>query len=176
MTRTVKIFFSLLFLFFAAFEMKAQTGQELTVTGHITAEVVPVFSATETSQLNFGKFSPGPQGGELILTPHGTVSVLGSVFAGSGLHNAASFYLSGDNDAAFSISLPSEPVVLTHVASSKTMIVKDWMSVPAAGTGTGMLQNGFQVVYVGATLKIGTLLDNPAGIYTGSYNITFYFN
>jgi len=29
---------------------------------------------------------------------------------------------------------------------------------------------------VGATLKVGTLTDNPAGIYTGTYTITFDFN
>lgn len=41
---------------------------------------------------------------------------------------------------------------------------------------TGMLQGGFQIVYVGATLKVGTIEDNPVGIYTGSYMITFDFN
>jgi hypothetical protein len=176
MTGHVKIIFSLLLYSFAALELNAQTGQEVTVTGHITAEVIPVFSASETSQLNFGKFSPGHQGGELILTPQSTISTLGSVYSGSGLHNAACFFITGTEDAAFSISLPSDPVLLTNEKNSKTMIVKDWLSVPAQGIGTGMLQNGFREVYVGATLKVGTLLDNPVGRYTGSYNITFDFN
>lgn len=176
MTRPVKKIFSLLFSLFAALELNAQTGQEVTVTGHITAEVIPVFSASETSQLNFGKFSPGHQGGELILTPQSTISVLGSVYTGSGLHNAACFFITGAEDAAFSISLPSEPVLLTNEKNSKTIVVKDWLSAPAQGTGTGMLRNGFQEVYIGATLKVGTLLDNPVGRYTGSYNITFDFN
>jgi hypothetical protein len=35
-------------------------------------------TASETTQLNFGKFSPGPEGGKIILTPESTVSVLGS--------------------------------------------------------------------------------------------------
>jgi hypothetical protein len=56
------------------------------------------------------------------------------------------------------------------------MIVDDWVSVPNEGMGTGQLQNGFQVVYVGATLKVGNLNDNPIGIYTGSYKVTFDFN
>ncbi|MBN2634390.1 MAG: DUF4402 domain-containing protein [Bacteroidales bacterium] len=177
MTRTVKIFLSLLLILYSGLELSAQTtGQEFTVTGQITAEVVAVFSASETSQLNFGKFSPGYQGGELILTPNGTISVLGSVYAGSGFRNAACFFLTGTEDAAFSITLPSEPVVIRHETSSKTMIVKDWMSIPAHGTGTGMLLNGFREVHVGATLKVGTLPDNPVGRYRGSYNITFDFN
>jgi hypothetical protein len=93
-----------------------------------------------------------------------------------GSHNAASFYVSGDADAAYSISLPASPVILTHTSAQKTMHIQDWVSVPEQGIGTGTLQEGFQVVFVGATLKVGTLYDNPVGIYTGTYTVTFDFN
>ncbi|MDT8401929.1 MAG: DUF4402 domain-containing protein [Bacteroidales bacterium] len=145
-------------------------------TGEIFAEVISVFSATQTSQLNFGKFSPGPQGGEIILTPEGSVLTLGSIFKGPGTPNAGSFYVSGDIDAAYSISLPEEPVVITNTYSEKSMLVENWVSVPLAGTGTGLLQNGSQTVYIGATLKVGTMEENPVGMYTGSYTVTFDFN
>lgn len=145
-------------------------------TGDIFAEIIPVFSASETAQMNFGKFSPGPQGGEIILSPENYISVMGSVYAGSGFHSAASFYVSGDMDAIYSISLPSDPVLITNTRSAQTMRVDNWMSTPAPGIGTGLLQNGFQVVHVGATLKVGTLYDNPVGIYKGSYTVTFDFN
>src|SRR5665647_3764002 len=70
---------SLICLFFAtAVVAEAQPPMSSTVTGHITAEVINTLSAIETSQLSFGKFSPGPQGGDLILTPQNTISVLGS--------------------------------------------------------------------------------------------------
>jgi hypothetical protein len=154
----------------------AQVTPPVTATGHVIAEIIPVFSASETSQLNFGKFSPGPQGGMIILTPQSTISVIGSVFKGIGSHNAASFYVSGDANAAYSISLPTSPVILTHTSNAKTMLMQDWISVPQQGIGTGTLQEGFQVVYVGATLKVGTLYDNPVGIYTGTYTVTFDFN
>lgn len=154
----------------------AQAMPPASATGQIFAEIIPVFSANETSQMNFGRFSPGSQGGQIILTPESTISVLGSVFTGTGTHNAASFYVTGDIGAAYSITLPTSPVVLTHTATAKTMLVKDWVSIPSPGIGTGMLQDGFQVVYVGATLNVGTLKDNPVGIYTGSYSITFDFN
>jgi hypothetical protein len=151
-------------------------AQPVSATGHVIAEIIPVFSASETSQLNFGKFSPGPQGGMIILTPQSTISVIGSVFKGIGSHNAASFFVSGDANAAYSISLPTSPVVLTHTSNAKTMLIQDWVSEPEQGIGTGTLQEGFQVVYVGATLKVGTLYDNPVGIYTGTYTVTFDFN
>ncbi len=156
--------------------INAQTGVEAGATGHVIAEIIPVFTASETAQLNFGRFAPGPQGGKLILTPQSTVSVLGSVYKGTGSYNAASFYISGDIDASYSITLPSNPVILKHTSSAKTMTIDEWYSDPAPGIGTGMLQNGFQVVLVGATLNVGTLHDNPVGIYTGIYTITFDFN
>jgi hypothetical protein len=177
MTRLKKLFFSL-FIFSLANEIGAiaQVAPPASATGHVVAEIIPMFSASETAQMNFGRFSPGPEGGEIILTPESTISVLGSVYKGSGSHNAASFYVTGDVDAAYTITLPSNPVILTHISDPKTMQVKDWVSIPSPGLGAGKLQNGFQVVYVGATLKVGTLNDNPVGIYTGSYTITFDFN
>jgi len=94
----------------------------------------------------------------------------------TGSYNAASFYVSGDADASYSISLPVSPVMLTHTSEAKMMLIEDWVSIPEAGIGTGILQGGFQTVFVGATLKVGTLYDNPVGVYTGTFEITFDFN
>jgi hypothetical protein len=177
MKRLKILIFSLLYLLHVTgITVSAQTATAVSATGHVIAEIIPVFSASETSQLNFGKFSPGPQGGMIIITPQSTISVVGSVFKGVGSYNAASFSLSGDADAAYSISLPASPVILSHTSAQKTMLIQDWVSVPEQGIGTGTLQEGFQVVYVGATLKVGTLFDNPVGIYTGTYSVTFDFN
>lgn len=154
----------------------AQIAPPVSATGHITAQVITTLAAVETSQLDFGKFSPGPQGGELILSPENSVSTMGSVWKGSGTHNAASFYVTGDPGVAYTVSLPSEPVRITHMGTSRTMTVEDWRSVPEPTPGAGLLENGGQTVYVGATLKVGTIIDNPVGIYTGTYTITFDFN
>jgi hypothetical protein len=163
-------------LFATAVTSEAQPPMSSTVTGHITAEVINTLSAIETSQLSFGKFSTGPQGGDLILTPQNTISVLGSVWPGSGTHNAASFYVTGDPGVAYTITLPASPVTINHMGTARTMTVEEWRSVPEATPGAGMLENGSQTVYVGATLKVGNLNDNPVGIYTGTYTITFDFN
>jgi hypothetical protein len=172
MRRLKVIFICLLFLFLIR---GVGLFAQVSATGHITAEVITVISAVETSQMSFGRFSPGPQGGELILSPESTVSVIGSVYTGSGTHNAASFYVTGETDAAYTVTLPDAPVTIKHNAGPKTMIVDNWKSIPAPMPGAGMLQGGFQTVLVGATLKIGTLIDNPVGIYTGTYTITFDF-
>ena len=177
MKRVLIYIVNLLFAFMLAGSgLHGQSLASASASGDIFAEVIPVFSASETAQMNFGKFSPGPQGGEIILSPENYVSVLGSVYAGGGMQRAASFYVSGDADAIYSISLPSGPVLITNTRSAQTMRVEDWASSPEPGVGTGLLQNGFQVVNVGATLKVGTLRDNPVGIYKGSYTVTFDFN
>jgi hypothetical protein len=177
MKRFKLFFYYLLYLLFTAGgNVYSQTTPPATATGHIFAEVIPIFTASETALMNFGKFSPGPQGGEIILTPESTISVLGSVYKGDGSRNAASFYVTGDVDASYTITLPLSPVILTHTTTGKTMKIKDWVSIPAPGVGAGKLNNGFQVVRVGATLIVGTLDDNPVGIYSGSYTITFDFN
>jgi hypothetical protein len=177
MTRIAKLLLILVFFSVVWNEVLfCQSTPQISATGRVTAEVISVFAASETSQMNFGRFSPGPQGGEIILTPQSTISILGSIFKGVGTHNAASFYVTGDADAAYTITLPSDPVVLTHISNAKTMKIEKWISIPATGTGAGKLQDGYQTVYVGATLKVGTLYDNPVGLYTGTYTITFDFN
>jgi hypothetical protein len=101
---------------------------------------------------------------------------MGSVWPGSGTHSAASFFVTGDPGIAYTVSIPSSPVTITHVNSVRTMTVENWTSIPLPEPGAGLLENGSQVVYVGATLKVGTLNDNPIGVYTGTYTITFEFN
>ncbi len=172
-SRTISLWLLLLVSVFVA---EAQPAASSTVTGHITAEVISTLSAEETTQLSFGRFSPGPQGGSLILNPENNISVIGSVWPGSGSHSAASFYVTGDPGVAYTVSLPESPVTITHVSSARTMTVEDWKSVPLSEPGAGLLENGSQVVYVGATLRVGTLNDNPVGVYTGTYVITFEFN
>jgi len=111
MTKLIKILFILAGIMpVARGELFAQSASAVSATGHVFAEVIPIFTASETSQLNFGKFSPGLQGGEIVLSPESTVSILGSVYKGTGLHNAASFSISGDVDATFSVTLPATPV------------------------------------------------------------------
>lgn len=177
MVRLLKVLFILTgYLIVNHGEISAQSSVPVSAQGQIFAEVISMYTATERAQMNFGRFSPGGQGGEIVLTPESTVSVLGSIYMGPGSRNAASFAVSGDVDAVFSISLPATPVVLTHTASSRTMQVTNWVSNPVPGIGTGRIQNGSQIVYVGATLKVGTIIDNPAGIYSGSYSVTFDFN
>ncbi len=56
---------------------------------------------------SFGKFSPETNGGEIHLSPQGMRSVNGSVVLSGGGHSNGSFIITGEDQATFSISLPS---------------------------------------------------------------------
>jgi hypothetical protein len=146
------------------------------VTASMFAEVIAALTANEQSQLSFGKFSPETNGGEIHLSPQGVRSVTGNVILSGGGHNAGSFIITGEDQATFSITLPSGQSILTNITGSKTMTVTGWESTPAPGIGVGVLNGGTLEVKVGATLLVGSMNDNPVGIYTGSYVITFAYN
>ena len=166
---------SLFAALYLAISMRGVDAQ-VTVTGQVFAEVVEVITATETSQLNFGRFSPGSQGGEIIITPDGNISTTGTVVMSGGVHNAATFNITGEDGATFSVTLPDGPVTLNHINDAKTMVVDTWVSDPSQGMWIDLSDHGSKVVKVGATLEVGIRNDNPVGLYSGSYSITFAYN
>ena len=152
------------------------TEAQVSVNATATAQVIAAITATETAQLNFGRFSPETQGGTILLTPDGVLTTQGTVISGGGAHSSASFYITGEPNATFSIILPSAPAILTNTANSKTTQVTGWQSIPAPGVGAGKLTGGSVTIQVGAALNVGDVNANPVGIYTGSYSITFSYN
>ncbi len=153
-----------------------KVNAQASVTATATAQVIAALTATETAQLNFGRFSPETQGGVILLTPDGVLTTQGTVVTGGGAHSSASFYITGEPNATFSIILPSAPAILTNTVGSQTMQVNGWQSIPASGVGVGKLTGGSITVQIGAALNVGTTTANPVGIYTGIYSITFSYN
>lgn len=166
---------SFLFILFIGMT-EIRVFSQSSITAQVYAEVIAALTASERSQLNFGRFSPETNGGEVLLSPEGARTSNGTVVLVSGTHNSASFYITGEYDASYSIALPTTPVTITNMNNSRTMQVSDWKSTPPAGIGVGTLRGGSEVVYIGATLKVGTINDNPTGTYTGTYTITFVYN
>ena len=172
--KNIILLFSIIFILVFSSVIKVQA--QASVTAQAFAEVIAALTATETAQLNFGRFSPETQGGKIVLTPDGARTAQGTVVLGGGTHNSASFYITGEYDATFSITLPSGPTVLTNTLNARTMQVSDWQSYPAPGIGVGKLNGGAMSVQVGAILNVGSMNDNPVGIYAGTYAITFSYN
>lgn len=165
-------FFIFITLHFFATNVFAQAS----VTAHASAEVIQALAATEGSALNFGRFSPESTGGEIRLSPDGVRSSTGSVTLSGGLYNPASFYLTGQPDFSIVVNLPTAPVLLTNTANGKIMTVTNWESIPSVGSTIKILSSGVLTVNVGATLRVGNMVDNPVGQYSGTYVLTFSYN
>lgn len=153
-----------------------ETRAQQSVSARATAEVIEALATMETAQLNFGRFSPETQGGLIIMTPDGVRTTQGTIILAAGTHNAASFYITGQYEATFSISLPLGPEILRNVSNEKTMSVSNWQSTPSQGIGVGKLVGGEMTVHIGATLSVGDMNANPVGMYAGTYSVTFAYN
>lgn len=174
MKQIIKLFIATLVIIFTLnLAVKAQTS----VSAHASAEVIQALTATETAALSFGRFSPETSGGEIRLSPDGSRTSTGSVALGAGLYNPAIFNITGQPDFNVVVNLPTTPVILTNSSNGKTMQVLNWESIPVAtGSGVKIQSSGILTLNVGATLKVGTFIDNPVGIYNGTFIITFSYN
>lgn len=150
---------------------------QTSINAHASAEVIQALTASESAALNFGRFSPESVGGEIRLSPDGIRSTTGSVSLGGGLYNPAIFNISGQPDFNVVVNLPSTPILLTNSSNGKTMQITNWVSIPASSaSGIKIQSNGMITLNVGATLKVGTMNDNPVGMYNGTYAVTFSYN
>jgi hypothetical protein len=153
-----------------------ETWSQSTVTSQIYAEVIEAIAANETEQLNFGKFAPITNGGTVIISPDGTRIAQGSVALASSDFSPGRFTITGAPDASFSVQLPTAPIELIHQSTNKYLMVDGWVSDPSNGSGTNILTNGSQIISIGASINVGSIEDNPVGIYTGSFQLTFAYN
>lgn len=151
-------------------------SSQTSVTAQAFAEVIETLTVTETDQLYFGRFSTEIGGGQIIITPDGVRSAQGSVILVESPHSPGRFRLSGAPGASFTIQLPQSSSVLVHTNGGHTLIVDDWMSYPSAVGSNTILTNGLQIISIGAILKIGSVEQNPVGIYTGTYQLTFAYD
>lgn len=156
----------------AVSELKAQ----VTVKVKAIADVRQALTIKETTQLSFGRFSPEVQGGKIIISPDGARTAEGSVVLAVGGSNPGSFFINGQNEATFSITIPSEPEILTNFETDKTMLVSEWKAFPASGKAVEKMTEGGLTLSVGASLFVGDMDANPVGIYTGSYAVTVAYN
>ncbi len=146
------------------------------VTARSSAEVITSISALEGAVLNFGRFSPQEAGGEIIISPDGSRYSSGTVVLGGGLYNQAIFYITGQPEYNVAISLPTMPTMLTNLLNGKTMQVHKWTSSPSLESQITLPTSGALNLNMGATLKVGDFNENPVGIYSGTYIITFSYN
>ncbi|MBW3563650.1 MAG: DUF4402 domain-containing protein [Acidobacteria bacterium] len=148
-------------------------GEAAEATANATAEVITPIAISKAADLKFGKFAAGT-GGTVVIAPAGTRSATGAVIlSSSNVGGAASFNVTGDNNATYAITLPASAVTITHATdTTKTMSVGTFTSNPS-GTGT-LSASGAQTVGVGGTLTVASA--QTTGSYTGTFNVGVEYN
>lgn len=137
---------------------------------NISANIVIPIQAEEYSKLSFGKFSPG-NGGSIIISPDGTVKTTSTVILKDGTSTPGNFVVSGEIAATVAVSIPNISTLTNE--NQQSMIVDNWSIDREKNI---RLNDGSQSISVGATLNVGSMDQNPKGIYTGTYQIVFSYN
>lgn len=123
--------------------------------------------------LIFGAFFQGIAGGSVILYPDGSRSVTGDIIqANLGIPFSPAIFEVEANRGTL-ISILNGPDVLLTGSNGGTM----QLHIGTASTGSSFISStqapARTQVRIGGTLTVGNKLANPAGVYSGSFNVTF---
>lgn len=162
-----------LLLLTSTYSVVAQSQNQSTSHADVTAQVVIPYSAEKTAPMHFGQIYPGREGGTISLSPENALSLSGNIARSTEQPHSANFYVGGGSHTAFYCALP-DTTLLVNTANNKTLCITQWEHEPYFNQ-VSLLQNGFRKLRLGATLEVGSIYDNPAGIYTGHYRIRFDF-
>ncbi len=123
--------------------------------------------------LRFGTFFQGTSGGSVIIAPDGSRTVTGGVIemtTGSA-YGAANFEVHANPGTL--ISILSVPDIILTGSNGGTMTLHIGSSLPVSPFITTASPPAYTSVNVGGTLTVGSPVANPAGVYSGSFLITF---
>jgi hypothetical protein len=143
-----------------------------TGTGTANARIITAISIVPGTALNFGDVVPSGVAGTVSVDAAGVRTSAGGASLGNATGVAAgAFTVGGQANATYSITLPANGVV-TVTSGANSMAVNNFVSNPS-GTGT-IGAGGTQALGVGATLSVG--INQAAGSYTGTYQVTVTYN
>jgi hypothetical protein len=133
-------------------------------------------SCSCTQNLSFGAFFQAISGGTVIIFPDGSRSVTGDVIqANLGfLYFPAIFEITANRGTLITVVNGSD-VTLTG-SNGGSMVMHIGTSLPGSPFITTVSPPTKTQVKVGGTLTVGTPLANPAGSYSGTFQVTFNQN
>ena len=154
-------------------------------TGNASATILsPLSIAVTGAGMNFGNIVPSSQLGTVVLAPTGSRTASGgaSTMAQSGGSvSAASFAVTGQNSASYTVALPLLPAFLTAqdgavgVAMPVTAFTSDLTATGVSTIWSGALGSaGTGTFNVGATLTVG--VNQGAGVYSGTFPVIIFYN
>jgi len=135
-------------------------------SGSASATIASPISIQETTGLSFGSVTAGITAGTVTVAPAGGATYGGGVTNFGGGAVPAAFLVTGAVNTAYSVSMDLSATLTSGVNS---MTVDTFATNLTNNAGT-LSATGTATVNVGATLNVAA--NQPAGAYTGTYNIT----
>jgi hypothetical protein len=145
-------------------------GSSATSSATASARIITPIALSTTQNLNFGNIAASTTPGTVVIsTANARTSTGGVTPSAIGAFTQAIYAASGENNATYSIQLPSSVSISdgTH-----TMTVDNFVSDPGS-TGT-LSGTGAQTINVGATLNVAA--SQATGNYSGTYDVTIAYN
>ena len=152
------------------FGLAVNSFAQVTATAEAAATILTPIAIVKTVNLNFGNLAVHPTtAGTLVLATDNSRSVTGGVtLMPAGTVSAASFTVTGNPDAIYTITLPGSIII---TSGGNTMTVNTIISSP---TPTGTLTLGTSTLLVGATLVVPG--GQAAGLYTNTTDLDVTVN
>jgi len=123
--------------------------------------------------LAFGAFTPGLSGGTVTVWPDGSRSSTGDVILlnMAYLFTPAMFTVRANPGTVLSILI--NPPVILNGSLGGTITLQTGGTLPVSPFVTSLPWPQQTTILMGGTLTVGNIGANPAGSYTGNFNVTF---
>jgi hypothetical protein len=146
-------------------------AQSAEASASASASIISPLAIAQVADMQFGNVAGCSSPSTVLLAVDGSRSVgSGCAVLTAGTSAAAEFAVSGAADNTYAITLPAS--IQISDGGSNEMTVDSFVSNPS---GTGTLDGaGNQSLQVGATLNLAA--DQPAGSYSGSFNVSVIYN
>jgi hypothetical protein len=141
-------------------------------TATATATIAAAISIAKTVDMSFGTIAATATAGTVVLGTDGSRSCTDVECLAGNPGAAASFNVTGANNATYSITLPGSASL---TGPGPAMTANAFTSSP---TATGTLSGaGAETLLVGATLAVGTVSTQTVGTYTSTnFTVTVNYN
>lgn len=145
------------------------------ITASLSAQEWPPIpiEVTPTAQtLSFGAFSMGAVGGTVTVAPNSSRSSTGDVILLTiASYSSARFEILSNPGTL--ISILNGPDVVLPGSNGGSLLLTIGSSDPVSPFVTNVIPPLTTPLYIGGTLTVGNIVANPAGNYSGLFELTF---